>query len=48
MLDEGFIDDFEKGDVVAIFLEQRQPGHGSIEGVVDVAAWSMARRSWHD
>ena len=47
MPDEGLIDDLEKGNVVALFLEERQPGHGSIEGVVDVAAGSMSCGSWH-
>ena len=31
-----------KGLVVAVLLEQRQPGHGPIEGMVDKAAGSNA------
>jgi hypothetical protein len=30
MPSQGFVNDFEKGDVVAFFLEQRPPGDGSI------------------
>jgi hypothetical protein len=48
MAGEGFIDDFEKRDVIAIFFEQRQPGHGSIESVVDVATRGMTCGSWHE
>jgi hypothetical protein len=48
MPSQGFIDDFEKGDIVAFFLEQRQPGDGAIERVIDVSAGSMACGTWHE
>ena len=43
----GFIDNAQERLVVAVLLEERQPGDGSIQGVVDVAARRMASSSWH-
>jgi hypothetical protein len=36
-----------EGLVVAVLLEQRQPRHSPIEGVVDEPARSIACRTWH-
>jgi hypothetical protein len=39
---QGFTEHALKCLIIAIFLKERQPGHGPIEGVVDITARSTA------
>lgn len=43
----GFVENAEEGVVVALFLEQGQPSHGSVEGMVNLAAGCLSSRAWH-
>ncbi len=44
---KGLGQDTFKGLVIAILLEESMAGHGAVEYLVDEAARSIARTSWH-
>jgi hypothetical protein len=47
MLVQGRIEDLDKGGEVGWIAGQRQTSRGTVEGMLDVAAWGLARGVWH-